>query len=56
MEWLKQKPLVGFGFVWSAWTMLHNAVTIRLNRMTQTAFLSPLLTFFVDALANILAT
>ncbi|KAI8745631.1 protocadherin wing polarity protein stan, partial [Biomphalaria glabrata] len=36
--------------------MLHSAVTIRLNKMTQTAFLSPLLKFFVDGLASILGT
>ncbi|XP_041348330.1 cadherin EGF LAG seven-pass G-type receptor 2-like isoform X2 [Gigantopelta aegis] len=34
--------------------MLLNSVTIRLNKMTQTTFLSPLYKFFVDALATIL--
>ncbi|XP_021344023.1 cadherin EGF LAG seven-pass G-type receptor 2-like isoform X2 [Mizuhopecten yessoensis] len=36
--------------------MLQNSVTIRLNNMTQTAFLSPLYKFFVDALATIMLT
>ncbi|XP_064606055.1 LOW QUALITY PROTEIN: cadherin EGF LAG seven-pass G-type receptor 2-like [Liolophura sinensis] len=36
--------------------MLQNSVTIRLNNMTQPAFLSPLFKFFVDALANIFQT
>lgn len=36
--------------------MLQNSVTIRLNNMTKTAFMSPLYKFFVDALANILKT
>ena len=36
--------------------MLQTSVTIRLNDMTSSAFLSPLYTFFVDALANILHT
>ncbi|ESO95836.1 hypothetical protein LOTGIDRAFT_231995 [Lottia gigantea] len=36
--------------------MLLNSVTIRLNKMTQTAFLSPLFKFFVEALATILKT
>ena len=33
--------------------MLYNAVTIRLDRMTQSAFLSQVLSFFLDALAQI---
>ncbi|GFR69630.1 cadherin EGF LAG seven-pass G-type receptor 1 [Elysia marginata] len=33
--------------------MLHSAVTIRLDRMTQAAFLSQVLSFFLDALAQI---
>ncbi|KAK7479931.1 hypothetical protein BaRGS_00028839, partial [Batillaria attramentaria] len=36
--------------------MLHDSVTIRLDRMTQTAFLSSLLKFFIDALATIFHT
>lgn len=36
--------------------MLQNSVTIRLNNMTQTAFLSPLFNFFVEALASIFQT
>ncbi|XP_055958206.1 protocadherin-like wing polarity protein stan [Patella vulgata] len=36
--------------------MLLNSVTIRLDKMTQTAFLSPLFRFFTDALATILKT
>ena len=34
--------------------MLQNSVTIRINNMTSHIFLSPLYTFFVDALATIL--
>ncbi|XP_066248043.1 protocadherin-like wing polarity protein stan isoform X1 [Euwallacea similis] len=34
--------------------MLHNSITIRLNQMTKEAFLSPLLGFFIDALAAII--
>ncbi|XP_046355288.2 cadherin EGF LAG seven-pass G-type receptor 1-like isoform X1 [Haliotis rufescens] len=34
--------------------MLLNSITIRLDRMTEQAFLSPLFKFFVDALASIL--
>lgn len=34
--------------------ILNNSVTIRLNNMTQAAFLSPLYDFFVDALATIM--
>jgi len=34
--------------------MLENSVTIRINNMTSDAFLSPLFTFFIDALAIIL--
>ncbi|KAL4226126.1 Cadherin EGF LAG seven-pass G-type receptor 2 [Mactra antiquata] len=34
--------------------MLHNSVTIRINNITSDAFLSPLFTFFVDALATII--
>ncbi|XP_050305133.1 protocadherin-like wing polarity protein stan isoform X2 [Anthonomus grandis grandis] len=34
--------------------ILHNSITIRLNQMTQVAFLSPLLNFFIDALAAII--
>lgn len=34
--------------------MLYNSVTIRINNMTSDAFLSPLFTFFVDALATII--
>ncbi|KAL5014373.1 hypothetical protein ScPMuIL_008643 [Solemya velum] len=37
-------------------TMLQYSVTIRLNNMTKTAFLSPLFNFFVDALATIMNT
>ncbi|XP_076447464.1 LOW QUALITY PROTEIN: cadherin EGF LAG seven-pass G-type receptor 2-like [Babylonia areolata] len=36
--------------------MLHDSVTIRLNKMTESAFLSSLLKFFTDALANIFST
>lgn len=36
--------------------MLHHSVTIRLNNMTSTAFLSPLFKFFVDAIALIFET
>ncbi|XP_025106932.1 cadherin EGF LAG seven-pass G-type receptor 2-like isoform X2 [Pomacea canaliculata] len=36
--------------------MLQDSVTIRLDRMTQTAFLSSLLKFFADALASIFRT
>ncbi|XP_012939635.1 cadherin EGF LAG seven-pass G-type receptor 1 [Aplysia californica] len=36
--------------------MLHSAVTIRLDRMTQTSFLSPLMRYFPNALAHILGT
>ena len=36
--------------------MLQTSVTIRLNDMTSSAFLSPLFTFFVRALATILQT
>ena len=36
--------------------MLQNSVTIRLNNMTKTSFMSPVYKFFVDALANILKT
>ncbi|XP_076265474.1 protocadherin-like wing polarity protein stan isoform X1 [Rhynchophorus ferrugineus] len=34
--------------------MLYNSITVRLNQMTKEAFLSPLLGFFVDALAAII--
>jgi cadherin EGF LAG seven-pass G-type receptor 1 len=34
--------------------MLFNSVTIRLNEMTEEAFLSPLLNFFLDGLAAII--
>lgn len=34
--------------------MLENSVTIRINNMTSNSFLSPLYTFFIDALAVIL--
>lgn len=34
--------------------MLYNSVTIRLNDMTAEAFLSPLLTFFIDGLSAII--
>ncbi|XP_076066701.1 protocadherin-like wing polarity protein stan isoform X3 [Oratosquilla oratoria] len=34
--------------------MLFNSVTVRLHNMTQEAFLSPLLSFFVDGLAAII--
>lgn len=34
--------------------MLHNSITVRLNQMTEEAFLSPLLNFFVDSLAAII--
>ncbi|CAG9761162.1 unnamed protein product [Ceutorhynchus assimilis] len=34
--------------------MLYNSITIRLNQMTKEAFLSPLLNFFIDALAAII--
>ncbi|KAL1494818.1 hypothetical protein ABEB36_010350 [Hypothenemus hampei] len=34
--------------------MLYNSITVRLNSMTKEAFLSPLLTFFIDALAAII--
>ena len=36
--------------------MLQTSVTIRLNNMTSSAFLSPLFVFFVDALATIIHT
>lgn len=36
--------------------MLQTSVTIRLNNMTSSAFLSPLFMFFVDALATIIHT
>ncbi|KAL8613059.1 hypothetical protein ACOMHN_008828 [Nucella lapillus] len=36
--------------------MLHDSVTIRLNKMTESAFLSSLLKFFTDALASIFST
>ncbi|XP_070192612.1 cadherin EGF LAG seven-pass G-type receptor 2-like isoform X2 [Littorina saxatilis] len=36
--------------------MLHDSVTIRLNKMTETAFLSSLFKFFTDALASIFKT
>ena len=36
--------------------MLQTSVTIRLNNMTNSAFLSPLFVFFVDALATIIHT
>nr|CAD7570225.1 unnamed protein product [Timema californicum] len=34
--------------------MLFNSITVRLNDMTEEAFLSPLLTFFIDGLAAII--
>lgn len=34
--------------------MLEKSVTIRINNMTSDAFLSPLFTFFIDALAHII--
>ncbi|KAK9696737.1 Laminin G domain [Popillia japonica] len=34
--------------------MLFNSITVRLNQMTKEAFLSPLLSFFVDGLAAII--
>lgn len=36
--------------------MLEKSVTIRLNNITQSTFLSPLYKFFVDALASVLKT
>ena len=35
-------------------SMLYNSVTVRLDDMTQEAFLSPLLDYFVDGLAAII--
>ncbi|XP_017787025.1 PREDICTED: protocadherin-like wing polarity protein stan isoform X1 [Nicrophorus vespilloides] len=35
-------------------SMLYNSITVRLNQMTKEAFLSPLLTYFIDGLAAIL--
>lgn len=34
--------------------MLYSSVTVRLSDMTEKAFLSPLLGFFVDALAAVI--
>jgi len=34
--------------------MLFNSITVRLDDMTEEAFLSPLLTFFVEGLAAII--
>ena len=36
--------------------MMQHSVTLRLNNLTQDAFLSPLFSFFVDALAAVLPT
>ena len=33
--------------------MMHNSVTLRLNNMTQDAFLSPLFSFFVDSISAV---
>ena len=33
--------------------MMHNSVTLRLNNMTEDAFLSPLFTFFVDSISAV---
>jgi cadherin EGF LAG seven-pass G-type receptor 1 len=34
--------------------MLFNSITVRLDDMTEEAFLSPLLTFFIEGLAAII--
>ena len=34
--------------------MLFNSITVRLDEMTEEAFLSPLLTFFIEGLAAII--
>ena len=33
--------------------MMHHSVTLRLNNMTQDAFLSPLFSFFVDSISAV---